>query len=162
LDNDNRIRVQDILATVAWAKGTFKEPGDLLASRGEVRLSALADDKIVAAARRMLSDLGKGDAQAIAVADTAALTKAFSATTLNGDGVVIPASSEDPELRKAIEDAIRCVGSVIDRSGKPGIDTNLAEAFFRGVDTRAAWLAAGPAAEVAGLGAATAGAHAAF
>src|SRR5438067_10912102 len=42
-DSDGRVRVQDILAGVAWAKTTFKQPGDLLASRDEVQLSAIAD-----------------------------------------------------------------------------------------------------------------------
>src|SRR5688500_7834941 len=54
-DGDSRIRVQDVLAAVEWAKATFKQPGDLLARRDEVALGALADDKVVAAARRMLS-----------------------------------------------------------------------------------------------------------
>src|SRR5206468_1688960 len=109
----------------------------------EVALSAIADDKVVAAARRMLSDLGKPDAKAITVEDSAAVTKAFADTVLNGDGIVIPASTQDADLRKVIEDAVARVGSVTDRSGKPGIDTQLAQAFFADVDTRASWLADG-------------------
>ncbi|HSR97033.1 MAG TPA: hypothetical protein VLM79_08295 [Kofleriaceae bacterium] len=151
-DHDNRIRVQDVLSAVAWAKATFKQPGDLLVRKDEVALSALADEKVVAAARRMLSDLGKPDAKAITVEDSAAVTKAFADTVLNGDGIVIPASTEDAELRKVIEDAIARVGSVTDRSGKPGIDTALAQAFFTDVDTRAGWLAEGKAAAVVALG----------
>src|SRR5689334_9545948 len=77
-DGDLRIRVQDILAAVAWTKATFQRPSDVLVSKDEVKLDALADAKVVAAARRMLGDLGKRDAVAISIADTAALTKAFS------------------------------------------------------------------------------------
>ncbi|HEY0989296.1 MAG TPA: hypothetical protein VGD80_19640, partial [Kofleriaceae bacterium] len=157
-DSDSRIRVQDILTAVAWAKATFKQPGDLLARRDEVALSALADDKVVAAARRMLSDLGKREASSITVADTEAVTQAFAETVLNGDSIVIPASTEDGDLRKAIEDAIAGVGSVTDRSGKPGVDTALATAFFAEVDARASWLAAGKADGLAPLGADTAAA----
>src|SRR6185503_2259289 len=157
-DHDNRIRVQDILSAVAWAKATFKQPGDLLARRDEVALSALADDKVVAAARRMLADLGKRDASSITVADTDAVTKAFAETVLNGDGIVIPASTADADLRKLIEDAIASVGSVTDRSGKPGVDTALATAFFAEIDARASWLAAGKADGVSPLGAETAAA----
>src|SRR5947207_8676342 len=114
VDSDGRLRVQDILAAIAWARQTFRQPGDLLTSSAEVHLSAIADAKIVAAARRMLLDLGKKDAPAISVADTVAITKAFSETVLNGDGIVIPASTDDLELRRVIEDAIACVGSVTD------------------------------------------------
>ena len=151
-DHDDRIRVQDLLSAVAWVKTTFKQPGDLLARKDEVALTAIADDKVVAAARRMLSDLGKRDASSITIADTAAVTKAFAETLLNGDGIVIPASTEDAELRKVIEDAIARVGSTTDRSGKPGVDTALAQAFFQDVDTRAAWLADGKAATAVTLG----------
>jgi len=160
-DGDGRIRVHDIVETVKWSESTFKQPGDLLTSKSEVELAAIADTKIVAAAKRMLSDLGKRDAQAISIEDTAAIAKAFSETVLNGDGVVIPGSAEDPDVRKAIEDAIACVGSVIDRSGKPGIDQTLADAFFKEVDARAAWLAKGKDAS-GPLGTRSAGAHVAF
>jgi hypothetical protein len=160
--DDGRIRVQDILTAVEWAKATFKQPGDLLARRDEVALGALADDKVVVAARRMLSDLGKRDASSITVADTDAVTKAFADTLLNGDGIVIPGSTEDADLRKAIEDAIASVGSKTDRSGKPGVDTELAIAFFAEVDARASWLAAGKADAVLALGAETAAAADAF
>jgi hypothetical protein len=160
--DDGRIRVQDILTAVEWAKATFKQPGDLLARRDEVALGALADDKVVVAARRMLSDLGKRDASSITVADTDAVTKAFADTLLNGDGIVIPGSTEDADLRKAIEDAIASVGSKTDRSGKPGVDTEQAIAFFAEVDARASWLAAGKADAVLALGAETAAAADAF
>ena len=160
-DGDGRIRVHDIVEAISWSESTFKQPGDLLTSKPEVELSAIADGKIVNAAKRMLSDLGKRDAQAISIDDTAAITKAFSETVLNGDGIVIPGSADDADARKVIEDAIACVGSVLDRSGKPGIDQALADAFFKEVDTRAAWLAKGTEASVL-LGARSEPAHVAF
>ncbi|MGE5184884.1 MAG: hypothetical protein ACM31C_22605, partial [Acidobacteriota bacterium] len=160
-DGDGRIRVHDVLAAITWAKGTFAQPGDLLESADEVALAAITDAKIVAAARRMLADLGKKDGKAITVADTIAITKAFTETVLNGDGIVIAESAADAELRKTIEDAITCVGSVTDRSGKPGIDQPRADQFFAEVDKRAAWLAR-RAAALAPLGDRTPAAHAAF
>src|SRR5262249_46685426 len=145
----------------AWAKQTFKQPGDLLGTSSEVQLSAIADAKIVAAARRMLSDLGKKDAAAITVADTIAITKAFSETVLNGDGIVIPESTDGSELRRAIGDAIASVGSATDRSGKPGIDQALADRLFAEVDAYNAWLT-GREAATALLGPDTATAATAF
>ena len=160
-DGDGRVRVQDILAGVAWAKTTFKAPGDLLKSKDEVELSAISDGKIVTAAKRMLSDLGKADAKSIAVTDTTAIAKAFTETVLNGDGIVIPGSAKDDQLKKVIEDAIASVGSVVDRSGKPGINQELADLFFKEVDARAEWLA-GRTGASAPLGDKTEAAAAAF
>src|SRR5690606_38391189 len=76
--------------------------------------------------------------------------KAFADTVLNGDGVIIPASAEAGPVRTAIEEAIAVVGSVPDRSGKPGIDKKLAEQFFADIDKHVAWLDAGAAARTLG------------
>lgn len=152
-NKDGRIRVQDILVAVEEIKRVFKNPSEVLTSNDEVSLSAIADDKVVAAAKRMLRDLGKKDATKISIDDTIAVTKAFADTVLNGDGIIIAASAEAGPVRTAIEDAIAAVASVADRSGKPGIDKALAEQFFSDVDKQAAWLAAADAAKT--IGAAT-------
>lgn len=160
-DGDGRIRAPDVLAAIAWIKATFKKPNDVLTSKDKIELSAIADEKIVAAAKRMLSDLGKKAETSINVADTVAITKAFAETVLNGDGIVVPASTEDTELVKVIVDAIAAVGSVVDRSGKPGIDKALADAFFKDVDARSAWIAKGGGDALSPLGPKTADAAAA-
>jgi hypothetical protein len=52
----------------------------------------------------MLSDLGKKDASTVSVEDATAITKAFSDTKLNGDGVVHRrARPTDADLTTAIE-----------------------------------------------------------
>ncbi len=149
-NKDGRVRVDDILNAVAEIKRTFKTPTDVLRTRPQVKLSSIADEAIVAAAKRMLSDLGKKDAEAITIEDTVAVTKAFATTTLNGDGIIIPESADDAAVKSVIEDAIKCVGSLTDRSGKPGIDKALAEQFFADIDTHAAWLASGTGSRVLG------------
>ena len=141
--HDGRIRVHDVIDTVKWIDTTFERPGDVLTSKDAVDLSAIKDPKVVAAAKRMLRDLGKREATAISVDDANAITKAFGDTLLNGDGVVIPASSDDADVRHAIEDAIAVVGSVTDRSGKPGVSQTQADTFFAAVDERAAWIERG-------------------
>jgi len=161
-DKDGRIRVHDIQREVLFIGATFKDPDDVLESHDEVELTDLKDDKVVAAAKRVLKDLGKPDAKLVTVADADAITKAFADTTLNGDGIVIPASTDDPDLKKLIEDAIAALGGVTDRSGKPGIDQAKADELMKGVDERALWLAAGKGEALLPLGAATAGAYTAF
>ncbi|MBK7536099.1 MAG: hypothetical protein IPI49_12185 [Myxococcales bacterium] len=148
VDKDGRIRVQDILQAVAWIKTTFKDAGKLLTSADSVALAQLADAKILATAKRMLSDLGKKDATSVSIEDATAITKAFSDTVLNGDGVVIPASSSDADLTKAIEDVVATHGGVPDRSGKSGVDKDKATAFFAEIDKMAEWMSK-PAADAA-------------
>jgi hypothetical protein len=145
VNSDGRIRVHDVLAAIAEIKRIFKNPTEVLTSHDDVELDAIADSAVVAAAKRMLADLGKKDATAITIEDTIAVTKAFADTVLNGDGIIIPESADPGPVRTAIEDAIATVGSATDRSGKPGIDRKLAEQFFADVDKHAAWLDAGAA-----------------
>jgi hypothetical protein len=161
-DNDGRIRVQDILEGVSWAETAFTDINKLLVSASHVELSAFKDAKILAAAKRMLADLGKPDRKDIDVADAIAITKAFADTTLNGDGVVIPASTKDPDVARVIADVIATTGEVTDRSGKPGVDQAHADTFFAAVDQRAAWLARGKGTALAPLGDGTAAASAAL
>lgn len=142
-NKDGRIRVNDILAAVRDIKRIFKNPSEVLTSRDEIDLDAIADETVLAAAKRMLADLDKRDAKAITIDDTIAVTKAFTDTVLNGDGIIIPASAEEGPVRTAIEEAIATVGSVTDRSGKPGIDKALADQFFADVDKHVAWLDSG-------------------
>ena len=162
LQNDGRIRVNDVLAAVEWIKATFKNPDDVLVSSDSVKLTALADAKIVTAAKHMLKDLGKADATSVSVDDATAITKAFSETVLNGDGIVIPGSTDDPEIKKCIEDGILSFGGVIDRSGKEGLDQAKADELFAAIDLRAAWFTKGKDTALLPLGAGTAAAVAAL
>lgn len=148
-DKDGRIRVQDILAAVTWIKNVFKDPGRLLESADKVELAQIADAKLLSAAKRILTDIGKEDATSISLEDIQAITKTFAETLLNGDAIVIPDSAgADADARKAIEDIIATQGSVLDRSGKPGVDRAKTAAFFAEVDQHALWMRKGSEAAV--------------
>ena len=153
-DKDGRIHVDDILAAVKWVCATFKDPGDVLTSATEVRFDALANADIVTTAKHMLVDLGK-TGTSITFDDVAAITKAFVDTKLNGDGVVHIESTTDVDLAKVITDGIASVGSLPDRSGKPGLDQARADEFFVEVDKRNAWLVRGKQIALEALGAGT-------
>ncbi|HEY1547375.1 MAG TPA: hypothetical protein VGG28_06125, partial [Kofleriaceae bacterium] len=83
-DKDGRVRVHDIQDASAFIRDTFKRPDDLLKSKPKIELAALKDDRVVAAAKRMLADLGKSAQTEVTDADVAAHTKAFADTKLNG------------------------------------------------------------------------------
>jgi hypothetical protein len=138
-DKDGRVRIPDILDAVKWIGATWKSADDVLKSSDTVALSAVKDPAVASAARRILADLGKADAGAITLAQVQDVVKAFADTKLNGDGVVTADSAESPALRALIEEIIAARGSVIDRSGKPGVDQARADQFFADVDQAAAW-----------------------
>ena len=151
-DKDGRVRVQDIQAAASFIRATFKKPDDLLVSKDTLELAQLSDERVIAAAKRVLADLGRPGSPELTADDVAAHTKAFADTKLNGDGIVTMASTEDAELSALIGEIVASLGGEQDRSGKPGVSRAKADAFFAAIDERAAWLAKSAGSDVSPLG----------
>ena len=163
-DKDGRIRPPELLAAVKWADSAFKNLDDLLKGGDTVPLSAIKDDSIALAARRILENLGKRDATGISLADVADTAMVFAATPLNGDGIVPADSATDEATRKVIEALLTTVGGLPDRSGKPGVDQAKVDQFFAEAQAFSDWQAKAEAdaTSLLPLGDATAGASAAI
>src|SRR5579859_2880803 len=166
-DADGRIRPPDVLAAIGWLREVMKDLAELYEPASEVPLASIststaAGKDILAGAKLILKNLGKADAKTITLEDVSSTEKIFSATKLNGDGIVPVETAEDEEVAKAITDVMTVLGSVTDRSGKPGIDQAKVDAFFDQAKLYADWSAGGgdPAA-LRTLGDATAAAAAA-
>ena len=145
-DKDGRIRVPEILAAVAWVKGVLLKPDDLLKGGESVPLAAIKDPAVAAGAKRILESLKKGEATEIALADVADRAKIFAENAFNGDGVFPPEQASDETTRKWLEDIVATVGSLPDRSGKPGVNQVKVDAFFAEAKAYADWYAQGEAA----------------
>ncbi|MEN9777339.1 MAG: hypothetical protein RIS24_2461 [Verrucomicrobiota bacterium] len=168
-DGDGRIRAQELIAAIRWAGSMLKDADDLVKGRDGVALSAINEAvpegrQILGSARVILRQLGKAEAAVITVADAAAATKSFANTVFNGDGVIIPESADDTAVQQVIREAITAVGSVMDRSGKPGIDAVKLEEFFGELTRFDAWVSASEseATKILPAGPATAAAAAAM
>lgn len=144
-DKDGRVRVPDIVDAVKWIGTTWKSADTVLEGGDSLALSAIKDPAVLAAAKRILADLGKKEASSISLAEVAGVVAAFSSTKLNGDGVIVPDTADEADTRQTIEEVIAGAGSVTDRSGKPGIDQAKADTFFADIDKLAAWIADGAA-----------------
>ncbi|MCX5789084.1 MAG: hypothetical protein NTX64_11350 [Elusimicrobia bacterium] len=134
-DGDGRVRVTEILAATRWACKLVKDPAILVSGGESLPLAAIEDKDelgalILASARRVLSNIGKPDAPAIGLADTADTARIFGQTNLNGDGVVPPESASDEGVRKLLEEIVKTMGSEADRGGDPGVSRAKADAFF--------------------------------
>ncbi len=149
-DHDGRIRPPEVLAAIDWCSKVFKSLDVLLEEGDTVPLGAFRKESnegkaVLASAKRILKDAGKKEAQEIGLDDVLAMEKLFAATRFNGDGVVPAESADDEPTRKAIEEMIASVGSVIDRSGKPGVDQKLCDTFFEQATASLVWHAEGSA-----------------
>jgi len=134
-DKDGRIRAPELISAVQWAGACLKHPDALLKGSPELPLDAINEanpegKQLLSSARQILANLGKKDATAITLEETADTTKIFAQTQFNGDGIIPVESAEDDETRSVIKEIIDCFGAETDRSGKPGINQAKADQFF--------------------------------
>jgi hypothetical protein len=143
-DKDGRVRVPEIIAAAKWATSLLKNPDDLLKGSPTLTLAAINDaapegKQILSSARQILANLGKQNAPAIGLEDTADTAKIFAATNFNGDGIIPADAAGDDAVKAVIADIMACLGSETDRSGKPGISQVKTDAFFAEAQAHSDW-----------------------
>ena len=143
-DKDGRIRAPELLAAVNWTVARLRNTDDLMRGAPALPLASINDDtpdgaKILAAARRMLANVGKPHADAITLEDIASRVDVLKQMPLNGDGVVPAASADDPETRQAITEIVEYMGGEKDRDGSLGVTLHRTTSFFEACAAYAAW-----------------------
>ena len=159
-DGDGRVRAPEVIAAVQWCEDHLRDLAALKHGTDRVPLAQINDQTangkaILASAKRLLKELGKADAAEISLADVNDTAKAFAATNFNGDGIVPADAASDAAVRKVVEEMLAAVGSVADRSGKPGVDQAKCDAFFAQLAAHDDWAKKGEDPALAPLGAAT-------
>lgn len=144
---DGKIHVDEVVAATKWLTSLIKDKDLILKGDSEIALDQINTEseeglRLFNSAKKILSSLGL-EKDTISIADTADSEKIFNQTVFNGDGIIIPESTEDPELKQTIGECIASMGSVTDRSGKPGIDAAGVESFYTALADLSAWVKAG-------------------
>lgn len=145
-DRDGRVRAPELIAAVRFACQYLKNPDDLLERRASLKLSAIDDSTeegktLLSAAKQVLKNLGKEGEGAILADDLSEPAKIFENTRFNGDGVITELSADDEFSQAVLRDAMACIGSDSDRSGKLGISAAKLDEFFEELAKFAAWQA---------------------
>ncbi len=166
-DKDGRIRAPELITAIKWADARFKDVGTLLSSSDALKLSSLDEAKpagkaALASVRTILKSIGKSDADSLTLKEATDTVAFFSATTLNGDGVVIPASTSDEKLQQLINEVVTTTGGTADLSGKIGANATNASDFFAAAQAFLDWTALGTTAAIKPYGDTTAAASAAI
>jgi hypothetical protein len=147
-DKDGRVRAPELIAAATFACNNLKNPDDLFKGEAALPLAAINDElpegkTLLASARRILADIGKTDLTSISLEDVGDPARIFADTVFNGDGVITEMAAEDDATRGLIREIADTMGTVPDRSGKPGIDGALTDAFFAEARAFSAWYARG-------------------
>jgi hypothetical protein len=156
-DKDGRIRVPELISAVEWAASHLKDPGELVMGRESLPLASIDDSSpegkvLVSSARQILTNLGRKTATSISVDEAADTAKIFSTSPLNGDGVIPPEATDDPEVQALIKDIIGCFGGTGDRTGTAGVTGEMINAFFAELTAYHDWVQQSAKKEIAILG----------
>ncbi|MDK9708023.1 MAG: hypothetical protein OEL83_13355 [Desulforhopalus sp.] len=143
-DTDGRVRVPEILAATQWVSTVLASLDGFLAGADHLPLQAIDGShaegrQLIASAKRLLSFLGKADADSVSMEDVANTEALLHDSKFNGDGVITPNVSDDEAITTLISEIISCVGSDQDRSGQQGISGERLEAFFTAATQYSQW-----------------------
>lgn len=144
IDRDGHIRAPELLEAISWIAPRLNSPELLHQAKDGVPLSAINESvpegaSLMASVRTVLQNLGKGDAAEITIDDACDTERIFSQTRFNGDGVITVDSTENLQLKGWIEQIIDVYGGVIDRSGSPGVSTEMLERFSAETESWLSW-----------------------
>ncbi len=162
-DGDGRIRVPELLAAVQWAAARVKDAGALLKGDDQLPLAVINDASpggkiLLASAKQILRSLGKSKDAALTTADAANTAAIFSASVLNGSGIIPPEATEDPVTQALIKEIIGCSGGTPARTGSVGITSVQIDGFFADLAAYTAWVEQSGTKDIAVLGDGTAAA----
>ena len=143
IDGDEKIRVNDVIATSQWITGILKNADLVLEGKDSIDIENLDQEnpegkKLYNSAKQILANLGK-EGTVISLADTADVAAIFAKTRFNGDGIITEATAEDADDKAAIAAAVASLGGVADRSGAAGVNADLIEAFYKNLADYVAW-----------------------
>jgi hypothetical protein len=143
-DQDDRVRVPEILAAAKWTSSVLANMDTFLAGVGELPLSAIdgrhpEGQQLIASAKQLLSYLGKSEVDRVSIEDVKNTEILFHNSKFNGDGIIAVNVTEDEVTQRLIVEIMSCVGSEQDRSGLPGISKERLEAFFVAAQLHVEW-----------------------
>lgn len=143
-DSDRRIKIPEILQAIKWLDKVLRDIGVILKPATAMPIDVIntEDDEgaaLFASAKRVLSNLGKPDVKSISIEDLADTRKIFSVTQFNGDGIITADVPADEDAIRLIREVMDCVGSLEDRSEKPGINEDLLQKFLQEAESFLNW-----------------------
>lgn len=143
-DTDGHVRVEEVIAATKWVSQVLKDPGSIMAGSASLPLDVIDETNpegatLLASARQILKALDRPNASHIDLEDTADLTRIFTSTRFNGDGIVPPSAATDADLATAMADIMAVVGAEEDRCGQPGLSEAGLGAFFDQARAYDAW-----------------------
>jgi hypothetical protein len=148
IDQNGRIRTDELKVAQAWLfrflvnRSRLSEGTDVL-NLSDIDASHPEGKKLQVAAELILTNLNLPDAKEISLAQVRDVQSIMASAANNGDGIIPPEATTDPDLVQFIVSVMETVGSALDASGKPGISEEQLKVFFHEAQGYLAWKAKG-------------------
>ena len=151
-DGSKRIHTDELKQAIRWLLATLSDRSKLHECTNHVPLAAIdcstpEGTEVAASAAYVLKMLGREEETTISLKRVRQFLSKLQEQPLNGDGVLVPGATDDPETSQLIVDAIATIGGETDASGKVGITLEQLKQFQEQVDACLAWRAKGTIAE---------------
>jgi len=150
-DGSGRIHTDEMKAAIQWLLAALSDRSQLQKRTNHVPLAAIDPStpegaEVHKSALYVLETLGCGESDTISLKQVRQFLSKLKEQPLNGDGVLVPSASDDPDTGEIIRDVIATVGGTTDASGVEGITADGLATFREEVDACVAWRAKGTAA----------------
>ena len=133
-DKNGKIRTEEVQKALYFMLDALKDGTGVDNASNVLELAAINDatptgQAILNAAKVILANLGKEDANSITIDEVRNDKLIKSCVNNNGDGIITPDDENNPELSIFIKKIIEVVGSVNDITGAPGVNKDLIDKF---------------------------------
>lgn len=143
-DQNGRIRTNEVKAAQAWLfrflsnRDRLSVGSDVL-NLNDIDISHSEGQKLVKVAELILTNLNSSGANEITLSQVRDIQSIMANAANNGDGIIPPEATFDPNLVDFITSVIETIGSVPDASGKAGIGQEQLEMFFSETQNYLTW-----------------------
>lgn len=143
-DHDGMIRIPEILAAVEHLNASLTSLNSLFEETAVLPLEHLKDDRLRDVASFALKLADTSDRLiSLGTLDTAIAS--FNTHLFNGDGIILPESSEDPSVAETIRTLLAIGYSTKDSTGRDGITHELLDTFIADLEAWYQWQKEGEA-----------------
>lgn len=134
-----RVRAVDVVEAVRFCTAGLKDLDSLLEPGESISTATLKPGPLAEAAAWVLQTVGKRGASEISLEDARNGIARFAGNSLNGDGVIPPASAQDEAMKALVCDIVAAGYGAPDLSGATGVSRAGLDSFLADARAHLAW-----------------------
>jgi hypothetical protein len=151
-DGSKRIHTDEMKRAIRWLLAVLADRSKLRERTNHVPLSSINIEtpegtEVAESAAYVLKTLGCEDESTISLKHVRKFLSKLKEQPLNGDGILVPTATDDPNAAELIRDVIATVGGETDASGSAGVSSDTLKQFREQVSACLVWRKQGVASD---------------